>query len=222
MNWGFADGLTDDDRAALARVGVVRRHRRGSYLMLEGDRSDNALVVIEGRVKIVTTNVDGRESVVAVRGPGELIGELNALAGDDSPRSASVCALDDVVVRSISAAELLQFLATRPAACLRLMRQLAARVREATTQHADAAGYDTLHRVARVLADQAGRADGSASAVAVGHGLTQRELAGLVAASPKSVSRALSSLRALGVVTTSRRSIVISDLDRLRKLAETV
>ena len=85
-------------------------------------------------------------------------------------------------------------------------------------RHADAAGYDALHRVARALVEQADRADGpSGSDIDVGQGLSQRDLAGLVAGSPKSVSRALASLRALGLVTTSRRSIVVHDLERLRK-----
>ena len=189
MNWGFAGGLTVDERAALREIGVVRRYRRGAYPILEGDRTDHALVVIEGRVKIVTTNADGRESVLTVRDAGELVGELN-LAGRrrTAPRSASVCALDDVVVRSIPAAELLRFLADHPSACFLLMRQLAARVRESTGRHADAAGYDALHRVARALVDQADRAGQShGSQVDVGQGLTQRELAGIIAGSPKSV-----------------------------------
>jgi CRP-like cAMP-binding protein len=220
VSWGFIGGLTDEEREALRHVGVVRRHRRGSYVMLEGDAGDHALVVIEGRVKIVATTADGRESLIAVRGEGELVGELNALAGDDSPRSASVCALDDIVVRSLSAAELLQFLESHPSACFRLMRQLAARLRESTGRHADAAGYDALHRVARALVEQADRSERPADGpIDVGQGLSQRDLAGLVAGSPKSVSRALASLRSLGLVTTSRRSIVVHDLERLRRFA---
>ena len=221
VTWGFAAALTDEEREALRDVGVVRRHRRGTYVMLEGDRGDHALVVVEGRVKIVATTPDGRESLIAVRGEGELIGELNALAGDDTPRSASVCALDDIVVRSIPAAELLRFLESHPSACFRLMRQLAARLRESTVRHADAAGYDALHRVARVLVEQADRTEQSAGGpVDVGQGLSQRDLAGLVAGSPKSVSRALASLRSLGLITTSRRSILVHDVERLRRFAD--
>ena len=55
--------------------------------MLEGDRSDHALILIRtGRLKIVHTDEDGRELVMAVRGPGELVGEVDALAGADGPR----------------------------------------------------------------------------------------------------------------------------------------
>ncbi len=213
----FAD-LAPEDRCALDRLGVVRRYGRGAYLMLEGDRSDPVLLVQAGRLKIVRTTDDGRESVIAIRQPGDLVGELNALAGSDAPRTASVVAADDVTVRSIAARDLVTFIATRPAVSFAVMRQLAIRLREATSRHGDAAAYDVLHRVARILAEQAARlgrqTDGG---VLVGASLTQRELSGLIPASPTSVARALAVLRAKGLVRTARRTIVITDLDGLRR-----
>jgi CRP-like cAMP-binding protein len=217
---GVFDGLTPDDRRTLRDLGVVRRHQRGAYVILEGDRSDHVLVLLEGRLKIVRTNEDGRESLVAVRTAGELVGELNALAGSDAPRAASVIALDDVTVQSIPAAEFLSFVAARPQVSFSLMRSLAVRLREATARHSDAAGYDSLHRVARVLVEQAER-DGRAvdGGLLVGDGLSQSDLAGLVSASPKSVGRALSTLRSRGLITTARRTIVVVDIEGLRRFA---
>jgi CRP-like cAMP-binding protein len=205
-------------QADLRELGTVRRHRRGAYLMLEGDRADHVLLVRSGRVKIVRTTADGRDAVVAVRGAGELVGELNALAGGEGPRVGSVVALDDAVVQAIRADELLRFLERHPAASLALLRLLATRLREATSRQADAAGYDVLHRVARALLHEAER-DGRPvdGGILVGSGLSQVELAGLVAASPKSLARALAVLRKRGLVVTGRRAIVIRDLEGLRQ-----
>ena len=206
--------------ADLHDLGVVRRHQRGAYLLLEGDRGDHVLMVRSGRVKIVHTAVDGREVLVAVRGEGELVGELNALAGSDAPRAASVVALDDVVVQTIPARDFLAFVARHPDVSLGLLRQLATRLREATSRHADTAGYDVLHRVARALIAEAERHGRDVEAgTAVGAGLSQTDLAGLIAASPKSVGRSLAVLRARGLVSTGRRSIVIHDLEGLRRFA---
>jgi CRP-like cAMP-binding protein len=204
-------------QAEMRELGVVRRHRRGAFLILEGDRSDNVLLVRSGRLKIVRTAVDGRDVLVAVRGPGELVGELNALAGSDAPRAASAVALDDVVVQSIPAAEFLRFVERRLEVSFGLLRLLASRLREATSRQTEVAGYDVLHRLARALADEAERhgrvVEGG---IAVGDGLSQHDLGGLVAASPKSVGRALSVLRKRGLVTTGRRSIVVRDVEALR------
>ncbi|MDF2733114.1 MAG: helix-turn-helix protein [Desertimonas sp.] len=210
--------LTPDERTTLDGLGGVRRHRRGAFLILEGDRNDHVLIVRTGRLKIVRTSTEGRDVLVAVRGPGELVGELTALAGSDPPRAASVVALDDVVVQVIPSADFLRFVEGHPALSFGLLRQLAARVREATARHSDVVGYDVLHRVARALLEEANR-DGQVveGGTAVGAGLSQDDLAGLVAASSKSVGRSLAVLRSLGLVSTGRRSIVINDLDGLRR-----
>jgi CRP/FNR family transcriptional regulator, cyclic AMP receptor protein len=209
-----------DVPAEFLELGVVRRYNKGAFLILEGESSDHVLVLRSGRLKIVRTASDGRETLVAVRGSGELVGELNALAGASAPRAASVVALDDVVVQAITAPDFLQFVERHAAVSFALLRQMAARLREATMRHADAGGYDVLHRLARALVEEADRNGRDVDAgTLVGTGLSQQDLAGLVAASPKSVSRSLAVLRSRGFLSTGRRSIVIRDLDGLRRFA---
>jgi CRP-like cAMP-binding protein len=213
----FVDGLDPDDRAALQTLGTVRRFRRDAAVLLEGDEGDQVVVLREGRVRIVSTSRDGREMLIAVRGRGELVGELNALAAESAPRAATVIAMNDVTAQTIAAAEFLSFLQHRPRVALALLRQFADRLRESSNRHVDAGAYDTLHRVARALvelAEHGGRVvdDG----VLVADGLTQEDLAGLVASSRETVARTLAALRSQGLIATGRRSIVIRDLDRLR------
>jgi CRP-like cAMP-binding protein len=217
VNKAFVDSLDADDRTALLSLGTVRRYRKDAAVLLEGDRSDQVLVLREGRVRIVSTSVDGRELLLAVRGRGELVGELNVLASDETPRAATVIAMEDVAAQTVSAEEFRAFLRRHPEAAFALLRQLADRLRESSNRHHEAGAYDTLHRVARALvelAERGGRVvdDG----VLVADGLTQEDLAGLVSSSRESAARALAALRRKGLITTGRRSMVITDLDRLR------
>lgn len=214
----FVDRLTPADSKALRQLGTVRRYRRQATLLLEGDRSDHVLLLRDGRVKIVNTSVDGKEVVVAVRGPGELVGELNALAGSEAPRAGSVIALDDVTTQAIAAHDFLAYLEQHPAAALPLVRQLAERVREASGRHVAAGSYDTLHRVARELLRRADlQGDQTKDGLPVGEEMSQTDLAGLVAASRESVARALAVLRRQDLIATSRRSIVVHDIEGLRR-----
>src|SRR4051795_5788451 len=80
--------LSPDDLAALVRRGVPRSFPRGQALLHVGQVPDRVLLLREGRVKVETTTAAGRSVVLAVRGPGELVGELAAL--DERPRSASI------------------------------------------------------------------------------------------------------------------------------------
>jgi CRP-like cAMP-binding protein len=65
----------------------------GTFLCHQDDPTSDVMVILSGRVG-VSLRIGGRPRVVAVRGPGDLIGERTALAGET--RSATVVTLDRV------------------------------------------------------------------------------------------------------------------------------
>ncbi len=218
----FLGDLPDDTRTAFRAAGTQRRHRKGTTVLLQGDAGDTVLLVVEGRVKVVSTTSEGRELVLAVRGPGELLGELTAVAEAGGLRSASVVAIDDVVVRAFTGAVFRQFLDDHPVSALVLLRSVVSRLHEADRHRVEFGSLDVPHRLARLLlelAAQHGSSDGGAR-VELRIALSQDELAGMVAASRETLVRALSSLRARGLVVTGRRTIDILDLDALRRYAQ--
>src|SRR2546423_11406790 len=91
---GFLAALDEPERADLMQRAHRRRYRRGATVFHEGGGSDEVVVVLSGRVKVSTVTGDGKEVVLAFRGPGDLLGELSAI--DDEPRSATVGALEPV------------------------------------------------------------------------------------------------------------------------------
>lgn len=220
MGATFLDSLAPDERDALRDLGATRRFPRESTLLFEGDRGDHALVLRVGRVRIVNCSPDGREILVAVRGPGELVGELNALSTADGTRAASVIALEEVVVQVIPGHVLVEFLHQHPGVAVALLRQFASRLRESSARHVETGSYDSLHRVARALVELAER-DGHVidTGIAVARGLTQDDVAGLVSTSRETVTRALAVLRRRELIVTERRRIVVRDLERLRQFA---
>ena len=60
-------------RASLTETEVVK----GDVLFAEGEPGDRMYVILEGKVKLGQTSGDGRESLLAVLGPGEMFGELS-------------------------------------------------------------------------------------------------------------------------------------------------
>jgi len=207
---GFAGALSEADRAALAACGQRRTYGRGTPLFHEGDRSDFVVVILEGRVKVVVHGHDGTETLLSVRGPGAIVGELAGI--DDSPRLASALALEPVRAQVLQAGEFRAFVETHPAAGVVLLRVLVGRLREADRRRAEFGALDTTHRVAQLLAELGADGDHVVR-------LSQHELAGMIGASRESVARALTALRSAGVVTTGRRTVTVVDLDRLRALA---
>jgi CRP-like cAMP-binding protein len=214
---GFVGQLSSADRERLLVTGTRRRYRRGAALFLEGDHSDHVLVVLEGRARVSIAAGDGRDLVVAVRGPGELLGEFAAIDRDE-PRSASAYAVDPLVARVLSADEFEAFLERAPRAAVALLRTLTRRLRDASRTQMEFGAYDTIARVARRL-DELAREHGEPGpdGVRIGLPLTQEELAGWVGASRESVARALRALRDRGAISTSRRAIVVRDREVLAR-----
>jgi CRP-like cAMP-binding protein len=216
----FLDHLGPADRAAVLSAGRSRHYRAGDTIFVAGNPGGFVVVIIEGRAKVSVPSVAGTETVLSLRGPGDLIGDLTAIYDETTPRTATVVALDAVACRVVRAADFRAILADHPAVATELLRMVAARLRSSDRRLADFGAYDTTQRVARLLADMA-EAEGrpSATGLVLPRGLTQDDLAGLVGASRESVARALAALRSLGLVSTGRRQVAVLDLAGLRDYA---
>jgi CRP-like cAMP-binding protein len=214
----FLSQLTPAERAALEACGRRRQWPRARVLFREADTSEWVLVILGGRVKVSSHTAAGTEVVLAVRGPGALVGELSAV--DREPRSATVTALEPITGLVVGVEDFEAYLQAHGRVAFLLMRMLSARLRDADRKRVEFGAYDTLGRVAARLVELAER-----FGVPVGGGvrialpLSQDELAGWTGASREAVSKALGVLRSRGWITTSRLKVVVHDLDALRTRA---
>ena len=215
----FVWALTADELEALSDLGRRQRYAKGAPLFVEGEQSDRVLAILDGRVKVSLVTPDGKEVVLAVRGPGDLLGELAFIDGE--PRSASATALDPVSSIVIPAEDFTRYLEKHPRIALLLLRMVSRRLRDADRKRAEFAAFDTVGRVASrllELAERFGEPSGP-DGILITLPLTQEELAGWTGSSREAVSKALSTLRSLGFIETRRRAITIHDANGLRKRA---
>jgi CRP/FNR family cyclic AMP-dependent transcriptional regulator len=215
VSTGFLGALSAPERDALQERASRRRHTRGAVLFHEHDESDRIVVVLSGRVKVSTVTDDGREVVLAFRGPGDLVGELSSI--DRRPRSATVSAVEPVEALTLAASEFRAFLHAHPRVALLLLEMLTRRLRDADRKRVEFAAHDTVGRVsARLveLAEAHGRPAGEGVEITLP--LSQEELAGWTGASREAVGKALQLMRGLGWVATQRRRITVLDLEALR------
>jgi CRP-like cAMP-binding protein len=202
---------------ALRREGHTRKFQRGQALFTEGDRAERVFLIERGWVTVTCTAPGGREIVLGLRGPGDMLGELSALDGE--PRSATAVTLSEVEAIVVSGSTLMRAL-DDVAASHELIRMLAARLRDADRKRLEFAALDTLGRVAWRLYELSERfGHESEEGISVELPLSQEQLAAWCGASRESTVKALTSLRGLGYITTGRRRVVIRDLEGLRRQA---
>ena len=216
---GFWDGLMPEGAAKLRESGTRRRFPRGSTLLNEGDIAGRVMIVESGQVKIGCLSPDGKEILLAVRGPGQLLGELSAIDGE--PVSASATALEDVEVISIPAPRFKELLSDTPSVALQLIHLLTQRLRDADVKRGEFGTLDAVSRVARRLTEMAERfGDTTPEGVRINLSLSQDEIAGWTGSSRESVSKALQALKSRGLIETHRKGITMLDLEGLRRRSE--
>lgn len=211
----FLRQLGQEDADALIRSMRRRAVPRSGTLLHAGAAGDDVAVVLSGRVRLVAYGADQREVMLAIRGPGELIGDMAAFGAQR--RTASAIAVDDVEAGFMRAEEFRQFLLDHPNAGLVLIRMLVRRLAEADRDRVALATQDSVGRVAkRLLELSAEHGAPSSSGTRIELSLTQDELARWTGATRETVSRALRLMRQLGWVSTSNRTITVLDANALR------
>jgi CRP-like cAMP-binding protein len=123
----FWDSLNAEQRVAFRAKAHKRVFAAGARLMQEGEHGDHVAVILSGLTEIRVCE-NGTERVVAVRGPGQLIGERAAL--EVNPRSATVVALQTVVALVMRTADFAAFVSTYPAVLKIVEEQIFTRLRE--------------------------------------------------------------------------------------------
>lgn len=188
----------------LAAAGEVRRYRKGTILIHESDHGDTLFIVMEGRVKIYSTDANGREITLGVIVAGDYFGEM---ALDGGVRSASVMTLEPTVCALISRATLLAHISEEPSFALDLLGKVIRRARSATHAVRNLAFTDVYGRITQLLVELADpQPDGTAL---VRERMTQQEIASRVGCSREMVSRILKDLEAGGYIALRLRQITL-------------
>jgi len=120
-------GFDDVHLAKIEEASTERHLAGGEVLFAEGDAGRHAYVILEGDLEVIKQSGD-REVLLAVRGVGEVIGEMALL--EDAPRMATVRARTDAVLLDVPKAVLDEMLETSVVANRALFGVLLSRWRE--------------------------------------------------------------------------------------------
>jgi CRP-like cAMP-binding protein len=214
----FLAALDEAEAGELREHGIVRTYPRGTALFHEQQTADRVMLIQKGCVKLSALSEDGKEVVLAIRGPGDLVGELSAIDGE--PRSATATALEPVDVLVVPASDFRAFLERNPRVALLLVAMLARRLRDADRKRVEFTAQDSTGRVAARVVELSERfGDEVEQGLRIDLPISQEELAGWTGCSRDSVVKALQAMRGLGWIETERRRITVLDVEALRRRA---
>jgi CRP/FNR family transcriptional regulator len=202
--------LEPQRRDALLANARRRSMGRGDFVYTPGDLADCIYVVDSGRIKIVRTSASGAESIVGIRNPGDVFGELSWMTGK-THRSTSAIALDAGDVCHIDAAEFERRLLADPVLAAHFARGIGTRLAALERELTELAGKSVPGRLVDVLgrlaAEHGIREDDGT--LRIGISLTHKDLADLIGTSRETLTKELGVLADVGLVRIAHRTIVL-------------
>lgn len=207
--------LTADIVAKLDTQCSWRRAPGGQWLLDYQDASSDVFFVVSGTVHVVIQSA-GREVLFRQINAGEFFGELAAI--DNAARSSGIVATTDVVVARMPAAVFRALVHAHPDICDQLLTLLASQIRMLTNRVNEFSTLDVRHRIRAELLRLSRPEPGNPARAIISPPPMHAEIAARVSTRREAVARELKALERDRMIERRRGALVLTDVDRLRRM----
>lgn len=214
----FFEDLDVSERARVEKRCAWKTFMPNEEIFLQGDDGDTVCFLANGSLRVSVYSADGKLVSLTDLSPGSMFGHLAVL--DDQPRSASIDAISESVIISISAVAFKEVLTEFPQLSLRLLRENAKTIRRLTERVYEYSVYDVSARVQAELLRLARQIDDESDSVLIDPAPIHADIANKVAARREAVSRELSRLAKKGLIARQGKGILIKDIPALEELLD--
>jgi CRP/FNR family transcriptional regulator, cyclic AMP receptor protein len=211
--------LHPSTRQALLGLGTVITYGAREHVLRQGEHGHHVVLVQSGLLKVIADTEFGRPVLLALRGRGDLVGEMSAL--ESTPRSANVVACRQVRARLIRNSLMRDFLDRNPDAWSAVASSLSAHLQWADNRRAEFIACPAPVRVGRVLAEITRRyGQRTPSGWDLDVSLTQTDIASLAGVALATFEKAVRTMQHLDLLHRRYRRIVVVDLAGLCRFGE--
>lgn len=213
--------LSCQELKVLSHKKTCQSFKKGQVLFHEGTTPTGVFCLKEGKVKIYKTGIDGKEQIVRLAKPGDLIGYRSFLG--HGAYTASACTLEDSKICLIDRQSFEVTLKQNQTLNESLIQLLTHELRDAENRIRDMAQKSVRERMAEVLLVLKERFGMDVNEPDVlSAQLSRDELANYVGTATESAIRILSELKNDGVIATQGKKIRILNLNKLVSIANLI
>jgi CRP-like cAMP-binding protein len=208
--------LRAEDSQHIAALLQKQILRKGDALFRKGEEGHSLYLITAGKIKILRQSRDGDEVILALLSPGDFCGEMSLL--DGLPRSADAVAAEETQLYGLNRKDFIAYVMNNETAVKAILAALSKRLRKADDFLEDVFFLNVAARLAKKLIELAmsngfREEDGGPIRLNV----TQKDLAGMIGATRESVNKALRSLREKNLIGFSGNTLVIDNLEALKR-----
>lgn len=200
--------------SALERIVSIMKSRSFStkeILFSEGDLGQGVWILIEGSVRLIRADADGREQLLKVVRPHEVFSEV--VLFDGGPYPATAIAAENGTASVLYNRDAEQLLQQHPTLAWHFLKVLSRRLRTAQERIRILSSTDVMQKLAATLlhlAEEQGSQNLS---------ISQQDLANMLGVARETISRSLGALATEGVVNLRRNRVEIRDQNFLIETA---
>ena len=202
-------------------LGAIRRtssYPAGAILFMEGEQARGVYIVCQGRVKLLTTNSDGKTLIFKIAKPGEILGLNATLSG--TPHEITAETLQPTQLAYVGREDFLKFIRENGDACLQVAQHLGRDCHSAyEVIRSIGLSNSVEEKLARFLLDWSSGGQETNMGLKVKLALTHEEIAQLIGCSRESVSRSFSDFKRKHLVEVNGATLVVQNKEALETLA---
>ncbi|MFM2230681.1 MAG: hypothetical protein RL607_1939 [Bacteroidota bacterium] len=209
--------LTKDELLHMAECKTSYTIKKGEPIFEEGESINGVFCVKDGVCKLSKLSSNGKDQIVKLVKPGELLGQRSLIS--EEPTNLSAVALEDMQVCFIPKSEIMSFFNKNNNFSMNMMRTICGDLREADDHMVNMAQKTVKERLAETLLyleDNFGKNDDGTLHIQ----LSREELAGMIGTATESCIRLLSELNKSGYIELIGKKIALKERQKLKRMAE--
>ena len=209
--------LTKDELLKMADCKTSYTIKKGEPIFEEGEVTNGIYCIKDGVCKLSKLSSNGKDQIVKLVKPGELLGQRSMIS--EEPANLSAVALEDMEVCFIPKNEIIQFFNQNNQFSMNLMRTICGDLKEADDHMVNLAQKSVKERLAGTLIylEETFRTDTEGT---LRLQLSREELAGMIGTATESCIRLLSELKKSNYIDLIGKKIKIVDKNKLRRIAD--
>lgn len=209
-------GMPDETVTDLEKICRWESYGEGDLIFDRSDTSNDVYFIAKGRVRVVGHSKSGQEVAFVDLGEGQHFGELSAI--DNSPRSATLYTLEDVLLAVAPGDAFIDYTRKYPDVALRLMEHFVGTIRTLNKRVVGLSTTTVIQRVYNEILQLAEPDPSNPSRWIVRYMPKHRELAVWAGTAPETVAKAIGQLLESQVAKREHKTLHILDRRRLQEM----
>ena len=214
-------GLSEADLRSIVQSAHCIRLNAGEFFFFQGDPAERMFVLIEGRVKLSQTGIEGQQVLIRIITSVNLFALVAMTQAETYPINAQ--AAEDCQAIFWTRTQLMTFVIQMPILAMNAMRIMAEQLKEMQDRFRQATTERVERRLARTiirLAVQAGKK--VTEGILIDLPVTRQDLAEMSGTTLYTASRILSQWEEQGLVINGREKVIVRDPQGLINIAEDI